>query len=141
GDAGGIRFDSIIEPFDSLQAHAPTAETRVNLAKLLTGTQGTFGLITEATVQTEPLPVDRGVALLFFHRLDAAARGAVAAVEHGVVACDLMDRRLLEIARDTEWAFARLLPKDAEAMVLVELQGGSINELRGRLATLVEDIC
>ncbi len=141
GAANGIRFDGVIEPFESLNAVQPTAETQVHLAKLLTGTQGAFGLITEATLRTEPLVVNRGVALLFFRRLDAAARGAVAAVEHGVVACDLMDRRLLEIARDTEWAFARLLPRDAEAMVLVELQGGSIAELRARLANLEDDLC
>jgi len=141
GAANGIRFDGVIEPFDSLLATQPSAETIVHLAKLLSGTQGTFGLITDATLQTEPVPAHRGVALLFFHRLDAAARGAVAAVRHGVVACDLMDRRLLEIARDTEWAFAKLLPRDAEAMILVEVQGDSISDLRGRLAKLEEDIC
>jgi FAD/FMN-containing dehydrogenase/Fe-S oxidoreductase len=141
GAANGLRLDGVIEPFDSLFGTQPTPDTVVHLAKLLAGTQGTFGLITDATLVTETLPAHRGVALLFFHRLDAAARGAVAAVRHGVVACDLMDRRLLEIARDTEWAFTKLLPRDAEAMVLVELQGDSIGDLRGRLAKLEQDLC
>lgn len=141
GASNGLRLDGVIEPFDSLFETQPSPQTVVHLAKLLTGTQGTFGLITDATLQTEKVPTHRGVALLFFHRLDAAARGAVAAVRHGVVACDLMDRRLLEIARDTEWAFAKLLPRDAEAMILVEVQGESISDLRGRLAKLEEDLC
>lgn len=141
GASNGLRLDGVIEPFESLLGPHPMPQTRVHLAKLLVGTQGAFGLITGATVRTEPVAAHRGVALLFFHRLDMAARGAVAAVRHGVVACDLMDRRLLEIARDTEWAFANLLPRDAEAMVLMEIQGTSLGEVRSRLAALEADLC
>jgi Fe-S oxidoreductase/FAD/FMN-containing dehydrogenase len=140
GASNGIRFDGIVEPFDSLLSPIPTPETRVRLAKLVTGSQGTFGLITAATVATEAIPAHRGVALFFFHRLDAAARGAVAALEHGVVACDLMDRRLLEIARDTEWSFSRLLPREAEAMLLMEINSDSSDDLRRRLVALEDDL-
>ena len=126
----GIRFDGIVD-----------ADGFVDLAKLVVGTQGTLGIITEATVRTEPVAAHRGVVLLFFARLEAAARGAAAAVNHGVVACDLMDRRLLEIARETEPAFAKLLPRDAEALVLVELQGESLGHLQDRLVAIEEDLC
>jgi len=125
----GIRFDGLIDDGGF-----------VDLAKLVVGAQGTLGLITEATVSTEPIASQRGVILLFFTRLEAAAKGAVAAVKHGVVACDLMDRRLLEIARDTEPAFAKLLPRDAESMVLVELQGESLAHLQHRMSAIEEDI-
>ncbi len=126
----GIRFDGIVD-----------GDGVVDLAKLMVGTQGALGIITEATVRTEAVAAYRGVVLLFFSRLDSAARGAAAAVGHGVVACDLMDRRLLEIARETEPAFAKLLPRDAEAMVLVELQGESLGHLQDRLAAIEEDLC
>ena len=117
-----------------------TAGDRIDLAKLLTGSEGTLGLITEATLRTEPVPGHRGVALLFFQRLDAAARGAIAAVRQGVVACDLMDRRLLEIAREMEPSYEELIPREAEAMILVEMQGDSLPELRDRLAALVSEL-
>ncbi len=126
----GIRFDGIVD-----------GDGVVDLAKLMVGTQGALGIITEATVRTEAVAAYRGVVLLFFSRLDSAARAAAAAVGHGVVACDLMDRRLLEIARETEPAFAKLLPRDAEAMVLVELQGESLGHLQDRLAAIEEDLC
>ncbi len=126
----GIRFDGIIDD-----------NGLVDLAKFVVGSQGTLGLITEATVRTEPIAAYRGVVLFFFSRVDAAARGAVAAVAHGVVACDLMDRRLLEIARETEPAFAKLLPRDAEAMILVELQGESLSQLQDRLDAIEVDLC
>lgn len=126
----GIRFDGVID-----------AEGTVDLAKFVVGTQGSLGLITEATVETEPVAAQRGVILFFFSRLDSAAKGAVAAVGHGVVACDLMDRRLLEIARETEPAFTKLLPRETEAMVLVELQGESLSHLQDRMVAIEDDLC
>ncbi len=128
--ANGIRLDGLVD-----------SQEQVNLAKLLIGSQGTLGMITEATVRTEPIAAHRGVGLLFFNRLDAAARGAVAAVQHGVVACDLMDRRLIEIARETEPAFAKILPsRDVEAMVLVEVQGEVVSTLQDRIKAIEWDL-
>ncbi len=81
----------------------------VDMAKFMVGTQGTLGIVIDATVRTEMIPAHRGVVLLFFHRLDSAARCGVAALRHGLVACDLMDRRLLQIARDTSDRVCRRL--------------------------------
>ncbi len=126
---GGYRFDDIVDEAGN-----------VDLAKFLVGSQGTLGILVDATVRTESIPTHRGVALMFFHRLDSAARCAVAALHHGLVACDLMDRRLLQIARDTDPRFAKLLPREAEAMVLIEIQGESLGDLYDRLAILQQEL-
>ncbi len=126
---GGYRFDDVID-----------SNGLVDLAKFMVGTQGTLGIIVDATVRTEAIPAHRGVVLLFFHRLDSAARCGVAALRHGVVACDLMDRRLLEIARDTDQALDAILPREAEAMLLVEIQGESLGDLYDRLSVIREDL-
>lgn len=119
---GGYRFDGIID-----------ADGSVDLAKFMVGTQGTLGIIVDAKLRTEQIPRHRGVILLFFHRLDSAARSGVNAIQYGPVACDLMDRRLLQIARETSPELADVLPREAEAMLLVELQGESLAELTSRL--------
>ena len=126
---GGFRLDDVVDE-----------SGHVDLAKFMVGTQGTLGILIDATLRTEPIPAHRGVALLFFHRLDSAARGGVAALRHGLVACDLMDRRLLQIARDTDPRFAELLPREAEAMLLVEIQGESLEDLHDRLAIICRDL-
>lgn len=126
---GGYRFDGLTDE-----------QGRVDLAKFLCGTQGTLALIVDATVSTEPIPAHRGVAMLFFHRLESAARCAVQSLEYGPVACDLIGRRLLGIARETEQQFERLLPREAEALLLLELQGDSLDELSDRIEIVRADL-
>lgn len=110
----------------------------LDLAKLQAGAEGTLGILTEATLRVHPAPKERGVVLLFFDRLENAARSGLVAAQQGVAACDLMDRRLLEIARESDPLFEQLVPKGAEAMLLVEVQGEEAGHIRLVLAELVE---
>ncbi len=113
---------------------------RLDLARIISGSEGTLALITEATVRTHPLPRCLGVALFFFDRLESAARGALEIAGLDASACDMMDRRLLSIARDADVRYDLLIPRDAEAMLLVEVQGDSQDEVRQRLQGLVTRI-
>ncbi len=124
----GYRIDQAIHP------------NWVDLARLQSGAEGTLSVMTEATVQVEPIPLARAVVLLFFDRLETAARMALEARRDEVAACDLMDRRLLEIARETDPRYDALLPRGAEAMLLIEQQGDDANEVRLRLSSLVSRI-
>ena len=112
---------------------------QTDLTRLFVGSEGTLGIITEATLKTEPIPKHRGVALLFFHRLDTAAKAAVEIGKMGISACDLLDRRLLSLARETNSELQRLMPSDAEAMLLVEFEA-SDNSLKDKLDHLVARI-
>jgi FAD/FMN-containing dehydrogenase/Fe-S oxidoreductase len=112
----------------------------VDLAKFYTGTQGTLAVMVDATIRTELIPAHRGVVLLFFRRLDSAMRAAVRALDHGPIACDVMDRRLLQIAREGEKRFADLVPREAEAGMLVEIQGESLGDLYHRLGILRQNL-
>lgn len=110
---------------------------QTDLTRLLVGSEGTLGIITEATLRTEAIQRHRGVALMFFHRLDSAARAAVEIGKMGIAACDLLDRRLLSLARETNSEFQRLIPVDAEAMLLIEFHANDDNSLRSKLDHLV----
>ncbi|HBE68397.1 MAG TPA: FAD-binding oxidoreductase, partial [Planctomycetaceae bacterium] len=106
---------------------------RVNLARLMCGAEGTLGVITEATLRVQPIPRVRGLMLVFFSRLESAAKAAVDLAGRNVAACDLMDRRLLEIARETEPVYETIIPRGAEAMLLVEIQGEDPTSVRTQL--------
>ncbi|MEZ6095741.1 MAG: anaerobic glycerol-3-phosphate dehydrogenase subunit C [Pirellulaceae bacterium] len=108
----------------------------IDLTRLLIGSEGTLGIITKATLATDPLPRYRGVALLFFDRLETAAKAALEIIGMGVVACDMLDRRLLTLAREVNVRYEKVLPADAEAMLLVEFEGDDDAFVRGRLEYL-----
>ncbi len=111
---------------------------RVQLARLMCGAEGTLGIITEATLRIDPIPQVRGLILLFFSRLETATKAVLDLGREEVTACDLMDRRLLEIARETEPIYESIIPRGAEAMLLVELHGEEPLAVRNRLMQLLQ---
>jgi FAD/FMN-containing dehydrogenase/Fe-S oxidoreductase len=114
------------------QAYAG-ADGEIDLARLLTGSEGTLAVITEATLATVPLPQHLGSMLLFFTSLDAAARAASELSTQRLRACDLMDRRHLSLARETDPRYEFLIPSEAEAVLLVECEGDSMEHVRDAL--------
>ncbi len=112
----------------------------IDVTRLICGSEGALGVITKATLLTDTPARHRGVSLLFFHRLESAAQAAIEITKMGVVACDLLDRRLLSLARETHQSYSRLIPPDAEAMLLVEFQAKEDSEVRDKLAHLQQRI-
>jgi FAD/FMN-containing dehydrogenase/Fe-S oxidoreductase len=104
---------------------------RLDLAKLLVGSEGTLALFTEATLRTVPLPGGKAAVLLGFPSLETAVAAAQVAVPTGPAACELIDRRLLSLARASDAAaVAALVPAGAEAVLLLEYEGDSPAEAR-----------
>jgi len=122
--------------------HDVLADEHVDLARLLVGSEGTLGLITEATLRTIPLPEGRAMVLLGFNSLDTALRAASLVVPTGPAACDLLDRRLLRLATGAEAPASILktqqLPPAIEAILLVEYEADSPAAAR-RLAVELAD--
>ena len=110
----------------------------VDLTKLLVGSEGTLAVITEATLGIDPLAAHHGVALLMFGSLDGAARAAQKIVRQGPSACDLLDRRHLSLARESDVRFDLLIPPEAEAVLLVESQADSLDEVRQQLKRFID---
>jgi len=124
----GYHLDGVLRP------------SGVDFVKLLCGSEGTLGVITEATLKTVELPKHRGMIMFFFDRLETAARAAVELTAQNVTACELMDRRLVSLARELEVQYDVLIPPETEALVLAEVYGESVEDTAERLNVLVEDI-
>jgi FAD/FMN-containing dehydrogenase/Fe-S oxidoreductase len=114
----------------------------VNLARLLAGSEGTFAVVTEATVSLEPVPETKAMALLQYEDLLDAASDVAPVVEHGPAAVEVLDDVLLDLARDTE-EFGGLVEKmvadGTDAVLLVEFYADSDEEGREKVADLLAD--
>jgi FAD/FMN-containing dehydrogenase/Fe-S oxidoreductase len=114
------------------------SEAALDLPRLLVGSEGTLALFTEATLRTVPLPEGRSLVLLAFDSLEAALRAAQGALPTGMAACDLMDRRLLTLARGGDAETAALIPAAAEAILLVEYETDTEESARAAAVSLAE---
>jgi FAD/FMN-containing dehydrogenase/Fe-S oxidoreductase len=112
----------------------------LDLRRLLAGSEGTLGLITELELSTEPAPGVRGVAILLFNSLEKAARAVEYILPHGPTACDLLDRRHVSLAREHEVRLDVLIPRDTEAVLLIEHHGDQPSEVRHRLLAMVDEL-
>ncbi len=95
----------------------------LNLAHLLTGSEGTLALFTEATLRTLPLPGEArpGAVGLPVQRSTGRCELLRVTLPSEPVSCDLIDRRLLTLARSNA-TVADLIPASAEAVLLVEYE-------------------
>ncbi|RQG89187.1 FAD-binding oxidoreductase [Natrarchaeobius halalkaliphilus] len=120
----------------------PDPEATVNLARVLAGSEGTLGIVTEATVSLEPVPETKAVALLTYDDLlEAMADVDTIVRHHDPAAIEAIDDVLLALARDTEEFadVAAMLPDGTETALLVEFYADGEDDAREQVETLVAD--
>jgi FAD/FMN-containing dehydrogenase/Fe-S oxidoreductase len=110
----------------------------LDLPRLLVGSEGTLAFFTEATLRTVPLPGGRSLVLLGFDSLEAAIRASQQALPSAPAACELIDRRLLTLARSHSAEVKAILPAEAEAVLLVEYQAEAESEAREKALQLAD---
>ena len=110
----------------------------VDLARLLSGSEGTLAVVLEATLKTVALPKAKGTALALFDDLEKAGAAVVAILEAKPAAVELLDRVFVEVVRQADPKLGASLPSGIEAILIVELDGDDGAEVRSRLDVLSE---
>ena len=99
-----------------------------DLTKLLVGSEGTLGIITEATVRLLPLPETKQTMLAMFKSLPAAAKAVSRIIANKIipVTLEFMDQATVNVVED----YVKIgLPTDVEAVLLLE-QDGSPDQVK-----------
>lgn len=100
-----------------------------DLTRLLIGSEGTLGIITQATLKLTPLPEDKRTLQIIYDSIHSAAQAVSDIMAQAITPCALefIDKHAIEMIRDYS---AAALPQNAGAMLMVELDGGklAINE-------------
>jgi len=136
---GGYRLHDLLPetPSDAAPHWVTGAAPAVDLVRLMCGAEGTLGIVTEATLATAVEEAAPRVALMFFESLDRAAVAATRLLEFDPSACDIFDKRHLTLARASSSALELLVPRSAEACLLVEFTGREAAEAAARLDAAV----
>jgi glycolate dehydrogenase FAD-linked subunit len=94
-----------------------------DLVGLFVGSEGNFGVATRITVRLTPVPRAVRTLLADFSALRAAGEAVSAIIASGIVpaALEMMDRSCIRAVEDSVYAAG--YPRDAAAVLLVELDG------------------
>jgi glycolate oxidase len=110
----------------------------LDLTGVIVGSEGTLGVVTEATVRLMPLPEAVRTTLALFGSVEAASEAVSALIGRGVVpsALEMMDKLALSAI---EAAFHAGYPPEAGAVLLVEVDG--LLEQVEAQAVVVDEVC
>jgi glycolate oxidase len=109
-----------------------------DLTRLMVGSEGTLGIITEATLKLIPMPETKKTMLALYDDLDAAARTVSAIIANKIIPTTLefLDQPTLHVVED----YAQIgLPTTAKAVLLIEQDGEP--ELVDRDIQRITDVC
>lgn len=109
-----------------------------DLTRLMVGSEGTLGVVTEATLKLIPKPETRKTMLAVYQDLESAAQTVSNIIANKIipVTLEFMDRSTIKVVEDFTKAG---LPTDAEAVLLIEQDGAP--EVVERDIQMIEKIC
>lgn len=107
-----------------------------NPTRFFTGSEGTLGIITEATLATFETPPASAATILLFDSIDRAVRAVPRVLDFDPTLCDLLDSRVVALTREWDSRFEETFPQGTEAALVVELDADSSDVLRSKMEIL-----
>ena len=119
-----LALQMVLPDGDVVRIGSPTGwNAGPDLLGAVIGGEGTLGIVTEVTVRLSPIPEAVETLLAIFPDVVAACRAVGRIIRSGLVpaALEIVDRRTIEAVEASVYAAG--LPRDAGAVLLVELDG------------------
>ncbi|MEW6096055.1 MAG: anaerobic glycerol-3-phosphate dehydrogenase subunit C [bacterium] len=108
----------------------------INLPKLLVGSEGTLGIITEARLRLNKPLKHKVVALLNIGSLEKLTHSIEQLLEFDPCAIELMDEFFINLVKEFEPSLIPILPELSQALLLVELEGEDEEEVKQRVENI-----
>src|SRR6476469_41533 len=112
-----------------------------NMAHLLVGSEGTLAFFSEIELDLQPIPPHRALGICHFPTFYQAMDATRHIVELGPAAVELVDRTMIELARDNPVfrpVVDRFVQGEPDAILLTEFAGPDADDNLRRLKRLVE---
>lgn len=127
----------------SFFAQKSAKHQKFNFCRLIAGSEGTLGIITEARLQLDPLPpAVKALVPVHMDSVMDAIRGNVIALKYRPAAVELMDNTILELTRDnlTQARNRFFVEGSPGAILIVEFVSDSIEKIRKQAASMEEEM-
>jgi len=118
-------------------------EKTINVAKFLTGSEGTLAFSTEITFQLDDLPPTESIMVCtHFKSINESLKATVVAMNHNLYNCELMDKTILDCTKNNrELAKNRFfLQGDPEAVLMLEVSANTLPEAELLADELIADL-
>lgn len=115
----------------------------VNLATLLTGSEGTLAFTTEITIQLDDLPPTKNMMVVaHFNSIQESMEAVVVAMKHNLYTCELMDKTVLDCTKNNREQLKNrfFVEGDPKALLMFEICTNSDEESNKLADKLIEDL-
>ncbi|WP_419662282.1 FAD-linked oxidoreductase [Desulfosarcina variabilis str. Montpellier] len=116
-------------------------ENQLHLEKLITGAEGTLGIAVSLKFRLLEKPAADSLVVAFFDDIEKSARAVQHLLPMGPAGIEVMDKSLLELARDSDPVLKARIPAGVDNVLLVEFDGHTASETEGlavQARTLIE---
>jgi hypothetical protein len=115
----------------------------INVAKFLSGSEGTLAFSTSITLQLDALPPKESIMVCsHFTSINESLLATVTAMKHNLYNCELMDKTILDCTKSNREAAKNrfFLQGDPEAVLMLEVSANTIEEAEILADILIADL-
>jgi len=116
---------------------------KINIAKLLCGSEGTLAFTTSITLQLDSLPPQQKIVVAaHFNSIQESLEAVLIAMKHNLYMCELMDKTILDCTKNNRAQLKNrfFIEGDPQAVLLLELKAATEKEVESLANQLIIDL-
>ena len=116
---------------------------KLNICKLIAGSEGTLGIITEVKLNLSPLPPkEKAVICIHLSQLEDAFEANLIALKYKPTAVELMDKNILDLTKDNleQSRNRQFVDGNPAAILIIELAENCREDIEAKYKTIVSDM-
>ena len=119
------------------------SEEKINIAKLLCGSEGTLAFTTAIKLQLDDIPPENKIIVAaHFNSIQESLEAVLVAMKHKLYMCELMDKTILDCTKNNREQLKNraFIEGDPQTVLLLEVKADSISKAESLAKKLIKDL-